>query len=203
MKALIAIPSCARDRHNRVPRQRELLKGYDHFYFYGAGNSYSQHYPFGHKDEVFLPVRDDWEALPEKCQQMFMWALDHDYDYVFKTDTDTFIHPDRLMSSGFENHDYTGLVGSMVLRGKMGDCCGGGAGYWLSRKAMICYISNYDATNTFKEGGWQKNEDWCLFKILNNHSDIRPHHDTRYWDLRLGPVPDESTNITVNEWRGE
>jgi hypothetical protein len=200
MKWCVVIPSCYKDRIRRVPAQREMLKAQgtklDVRYFYGAGNTYD-----GSEDETVLPVRDDWTALPEKCRAMFSWAIEHDYDYVFKTDTDTYIHADRLQKAS-ENipGDFVGLVGSMITQGIPGDCCGGGAGYWLSRLAMVTYLQAYGEFQ-MKTANWQKNEDWCLYTILHRNSSIRPTHDPRYWDLRLGKIPDERTNITWNEWR--
>lgn len=196
-KPLIVIPSCYRDRYTRVTKQRPLLKGCDYKYFLGVGNVIDP----TRDDEVILPVGDDWQALPEKCQLAFKWAIEHGYDYVFKTDTDTYVHVDRLLASGYEGFHFIGLVGSMVTQGVYGDCCGGGAGYWLSQTAMLNYLG-YDAQKAVKTANWQKNEDWCLLKILAG-AGVTPHHDSRYWDFRLGPIPDESTNITFNEWNGE
>ena len=193
MKALIAIPSCARDRAGQ-PLQRILLEedGIDYRFFLGVGNSDPAF------DEVILPVRDDYWALPQKVRAAFRWALDHGYDMVFKADRDTFIHADRLLASGREHfqqgHDYVGLVGNP------GDCCGGGAGYWLSRKAIIAYLQNYDE-GQLSLANYQKLEDWCLFTILDRCAQISPVCDRRYWDLRLGPVPDPETNITWNPWK--
>ena len=187
MKALIAIPSCARDRETQH-EQRALLKGADYRFFLGVGNSHPM------QDEIVLPVRDDYMALPEKVRQAFRWALEHDYDYVFKCDRDTYIHADRLMAAVPIWQDFVGLVG------KDGDCCGGGAGYWVSRLAMISYLTA-SAEHQLALANWQKLEDWCLFVTLHRNTQIRPVCDRRYWDLRLGPVPDPDTNITWNPWK--
>lgn len=188
MKALIAIPSCARDRRTQDP-QRALLKGVDYRFFLGAGNHW-----WAAQDEVILPVRDDYMALPAKVRSAFQWALDHDYDYVFKCDRDTFIHADRLMAAVPEGKDFVGLVGNP------GDCCGGGAGYWVSRLAMVSYLQAY-GEHQVTLANWQKLEDWCLFTTLHRNTQIRPVCDRRYWDLRLGPIPDPATNITWNPWK--
>lgn len=188
MKSLILIPSCTRDRAGQ-PSQAELLRGKaDYRFFLGAGNSMPA------DDEVILPVRDDYMALPSKVRAAMQWALDHDYDYIFKCDRDTFIHADRLMAAIPEGQDYVGLVGNE------GDCCGGGAGYWVSRLAMVTYLQAY-GEHQVTLANWQKMEDWCLNTVLHRNSQIRPVCDRRYWDLRLGPVPDPKTNITWNPWK--
>jgi hypothetical protein len=191
MKSLIVIPSCTRDRAGQ-DAQRELLRGYDYRFFLGVGNSYSAL----DRDEVILPVRDDYMALAEKVRQAFGWALDHEYDYCFKCDRDTFIHPDRLMAALPEGKDYVGLVGNP------GDCCGGGAGYWLSRHAMSVYLQNAGHESRANWAKWHNFEDWCVFTTLDrSNPKISPQCDRRYWDLRLGPVPDPETNITWNPWK--
>lgn len=194
MKPIVLIPSCARDRHGLQQHQREMLTGIiEYRYVLGAGNSDAA------EDELILPVRDDYIALPTKMRAAFRWALEYEYDYVFKTDTDVFIHADRLLASGLEHfqsgHDFVGLVGNP------GDCCGGGAGYWLSRKAIIAYLESYDERQ-IALAPRQQLEDWCLFWCLDRANPrISPVCDRRYWDLRLGPVPDQETNITWNPWK--
>jgi hypothetical protein len=190
MKALIAIPSCARDRALQFT-QRALVEqdGIDYRFFLGAGNCAPAF------DEVILPVRDDYWALPAKVRAAFRWALEHEYTHVFKCDRDTFVHVDRLLAAVPVEHDFVGLVGNP------GDCCGGGAGYWLSRHAMITYLENYDERQPAL-ANYQRLEDWCLFTVLDRASPrLSPVCDRRYWDLRLGPVPDPETNITWNPWK--
>lgn len=188
--------------------QAALLQnaGIDFRFFLGVGNAEPRAY------EVILPVRDDYWALPAKVRQAFRWALeqrepsgDLTYSHVFKCDRDSFIHADRLLSHYLEIRtqglEYVGLVGSYHLRKEYGDCCGGGAGYWLSRKAIEVYLRGYDEAQ-LATAPYQTLEDWCVFTILDrSNPKISPVSDSRYWDLRLGPVPDESTNITWNPWK--
>src|SRR3954469_6866325 len=101
MKPIVLIASCARDR-NTQESQAQLLRGIiDYRFVLGAGN-YS--HSFGNtlpnrNDELILPVRDDYVALPVKMRAAFRWAIENEYDYVFKCDRDTFIHADRLLAS--------------------------------------------------------------------------------------------------------
>src|SRR5438309_346808 len=158
MKPIVLIASCARDRaeqHLQAPLLRGII---DYRFVLGAG---SQYLTIGERnDELILPVRDDYVALPVKMRAAFRWAVENEYDYVFKCDRDTFIHADRLLASAREHfeagHDFVGLVGNP------GDCCGGGAGYWLSRNAIIAYLTAYDE-NQIALAPRQRLEDWCLF----------------------------------------
>lgn len=68
---------------------------------------------------------------------------------------------------------------------------------------MIAYLEAYDERQIALTPR-QQLEDWCLFWCLDRANPrISPVSDRRYWDLRLGPVPDESTNITWNPWKPE
>ena len=194
MKPLIIIPSCARDRATET-HQRKLLHGCEYRFFLGAGNSNPE------SDEVILPVRDDYWALPQKIRQALRWTLEQDeeYSHIFKCDRDTYVHVDRLLDHWTEiaikQLDYVGLVGSP------GDCCGGGAGYWLSRRAIITYLEHYDERQ-INLAPRQRLEDWCLFWTLDRSEPrISPVCDRRYWDMRLGPIENYLDNITWNPWK--
>lgn len=200
MKPIVLIASCARDRATQES-QAALLRGIiDYRFVLGAGNYHvMDNADPRRQDELILPVRDDYVALPVKMRAAFRWAVEHEYDYVFKCDRDTFIHADRLLASAREHfeagHDFVGLVGNP------GDCCGGGAGYWLSRNAIIAYLESYDERQ-IALAPRQRLEDWCLFWCLDRANPrISPVCDRRYWDLRLGSVPDQETNITWNPWK--
>ncbi len=85
-------------------------------------------------DEIVLPVSDAYEALPLKTRGICRWAAEHQYDWLFTCDDDTYVAPERLFGSGFEQYDYVGR-----FRGPSGGYpapyCSGFA-YWLSRRAM-------------------------------------------------------------------
>lgn len=85
-------------------------------------------------DEVMLPVEDTYEGLPAKTRGICRWAVERGYDWIFTCDDDTYVRPERLLSSGFEQYDYVGR-----FRGPSGGYpapyCSG-FGYWLSRRAM-------------------------------------------------------------------
>jgi hypothetical protein len=73
------------------------------------------------------------ECLGYRVREICRWALAHGYDYVFKCDDDTYVYIDRLLKSGFQQFDYSGHVWVGITPNPF---CSGGAGYWLSRKAM-------------------------------------------------------------------
>jgi len=101
--------------------------------------------PVQQADEVWLNVKDWKPSLSEKVVHIIQWAYDHGYDYVFKADLDTYIRVDRLLRSGFENSEYLGWpvrpdgYGGL-WRGRITYYAQGGAGFWLSRKAMKAFL---------------------------------------------------------------
>jgi hypothetical protein len=124
-------------------------------------------------DQVFLDVPDTYAQLPQKTRAMIRWAYDKGYDFLFKCDDDTFVHAERLLQSDFSKHDYSGFARttSVFGAGKEVTHAQGGAGYWLSRKAMAL-ILKYDFT---MEGAEDINVARVLFTL-----GIPPVHDPRY-----------------------
>jgi hypothetical protein len=139
-RMLVAIMSCHKDRLFQQAQRDTWLKeakSADYKFFLGSPSP-----SFQDADEVFLDVDDSYQALSEKTQAMCQWAVDHDYDCMFKCDVDTLVNP-RLATykgehyMGGENADVNvpGFAPNRV------EFCSGGAGYWLSRKSLTI-VSN-------------------------------------------------------------
>lgn len=134
MKVLVAILSCHSLRHLEQTLRETWLKDLptdvDYKFFLGSrgGVHDSSFKPYA-PDEVALSVDDSMQGLTKKLRLVATWAVCHGYDFMFKCDLDTLVRPRLLMSSGFERYDYTG--------GQNGFFASGGAGYCLSRKAMM------------------------------------------------------------------
>ena len=110
------------------------------------------------------------QALSVRQTYLCRWALERNYDFVFKCDDDTYVWVDRLLHSGFANHDYSGYAQDWHNP----PFASGGAGYWLSRKAMLV-IAN--ATR------WMDPEDVWVATTLHS-ARIFLHGDVRYrWNL--------------------
>src|SRR5208282_4893580 len=141
MRVLVAILSCHRDRAiQQAQRDTWLkdLKGVDYRFFLGKPTDQ----PAG--DEVFLDVDDGYLGLSHKTRAMCQWAQGLDYDFIHKTDTDTLINPWTFLHSGFEQYDYMGGENAdkvPALGNRTVQFASGGAGYWLSKKAMAIVAS--------------------------------------------------------------
>jgi hypothetical protein len=130
MKIAIAIMSCVKNAERREAVRRTWVKdipfGIDYFFFVGH---------VGVSDAISLPCGDAYEDCAFKQIEMIKFVKD--YDYVFFCDDDTYVVIDRLMLCGFEAHDYMGCP-CMLYE----ECVAahGGAGFWMSKKAMVAAL---------------------------------------------------------------
>ncbi len=212
-KVLIAVPCCHgydygeykdkrighvdRDTNERVRgirdtwhKQVSAFKSYvDMRFFYGNPAKGKATGVSQTDDEIILDCGDDYISLPAKVQRIYLWAIDHGYDYVFKTDDDTYVYLDRLMSSGFERQDYIGYCYP-----SHGNYITGGAGYWVSKKVMRLLV---DA----KVDDWA--EDKWVGAVLKTHG-IQPVRDARYLPgfnghyVRIEQLPDPHNYISFH-----
>lgn len=130
-------------------------------------------------DEVVLHVPDDLVHIAYKAKAAWQWAWDNGYDYVFNCFCDTYIDIEKLMHSGFEEHDFIGMTYDENR------CPQGGAGYWLSRKSLQTLIATH--VDFWADDGWAG---WTLQK-----SGIHLHHDPRYGQYADGTVPSRQNDI--------
>ena len=147
--------------------------------------------------EVLLPAPDDDRKLVFKVVQMIRWARQHDYTHVFRCNDQIYAVSGRLLKSGYQEHDYAGLVCNGTEWSDWKEFCLGGAGYWLSRKAMDALISA-EITTPFKEGHVEEGHVAMTLAATG----IRPVHDRRYRYTRRvyqDPLPElpDSTNDIV------
>ena len=153
MKTVVGIKSCIRDLnlgHHEVIRQTwgKHLGDVDLLFFVGRKDK-EEFVAAAQADEIVLDVDDSYDALPQKTKAILEFVHGLSYDFCFLCDTDTYIIPERLMRSGFENYDMAGRFGTVHApgtqfryidgRGKYPNLWAypsGGLGYFLSRRAM-------------------------------------------------------------------
>lgn len=177
MKVLIAVVSCARDyaTHELIRQTWAKDASVAVRFFVGNGSKCNG------RDEIWLDVPDDWNGLPAKTQKVCRYAAMNGYDFLFKTDTDSYVSIPRLLRSGFEKYHYSGSCGEQA--NVYPDSCfpANGGGYWLSRRSFEYLADNMNL-------GLGKNcEDWCVFLSLMKGAGIFVHHDPRYAANR--PIP--------------
>jgi hypothetical protein len=135
MSLLIAVMSCQRDRklgHHETIRNRwgDALSDIADTRFFIGGEDRVE--PLA-EDEVWLSVPDDYDHLSTKTMAICNWALENDYDHVFKCDCDTTIFINRFRDYNYKRIDYAGRFwgGQPGERGLYA----AGTGYFLSRRA--------------------------------------------------------------------
>ena len=177
MKVLIAIVSCKRDlpMHQIIRDTWAKECPVDYRFFVGRDCEVDCY------DSVALHAADDWNGLPRKVQEVCRWAADRDYDFIFKTDTDSYVSVQRLLDSNFEKYHYSGCCGAE--ENIYPDSCfpANGGGYWLSRRAFEYLAENMNL------GLGRNCEDWCVFLSLMKGAGIFVHHDLRYRANRPQP----------------
>lgn len=124
-----------------------------------------------------LQVPDDYEQLPLKHKAICRWF--RKCEFIFKCDSDTYAHAERLRNSGFESHDYIGHANPDYP-----GCAFGGPGYWLSKKSLNILADAEWVPAT----GFDTYDDIQVGKILSAQG-IKIHHDPRY-SLYTPVLPD-------------
>lgn len=148
MKLFLAIVSCWKHREmNQAARDTWLQTcSVDYRFVLGQGDGTPE------DDELVLPVSDTYADLTQKAIATIQYALDSGYDYMLHVGRDTYVKVPRVLEAGLEKFDYAGNCG---CQGEMGYCplecfdaerpfhyASGGAGSWLSRKAMELIIAS-------------------------------------------------------------
>jgi hypothetical protein len=178
MKVLIAILSCKRDQVFHQQARETWLKDcpVDYKFFLGC--------PVIASDEVRVQAPDTYRLNADKMKRVVEYALEKEYDFLFKCDIDTYVCVPRLLKSEFEKHDFIGFNGNY-----------GGSGYWLSRKAMSILV---DCPTVRPGDRCRLLDDGWVGYSLSQHG-IFPFQDKRYHSLtKEGPTSEN--DLITSHW---
>jgi hypothetical protein len=198
-KILISILSCHKERHLHQQVRNTWMKnnpGVDVKFFLGLPKLADT------ADEVFLDVPDDFEHVSDKVVASIEWAYTRGYDFKFKCDNDTYVHIPRLLTSGFEKYDYSGLrypysdLPTIFNINERSEAYGG-SGYWLNRSTMKIVLDN---RNSPQYRGAM--EDHWIGAILRRFA-VSNHNDKRYHDSLDGPAPENDYISCHNNHYGD
>jgi hypothetical protein len=100
-------------------------------------------------DEILHASGSDLKThMHLKDQELFRYALSHDFAFCYRCCDDSWVFPDRILKAGLEAYD---LAGNFPCRLRLGgtysvpfafwNYCHGGVGIWLSRKAMEMIVA--------------------------------------------------------------
>lgn len=136
MRISVAIKSCHRNHARRQAIRETWLTTLPTDFFFVLGSP-----RLVIPDTLACDVSDKFEDIAPKVLCACMSALDHNADYLFVCDDDTYVRPARLLASGYEKHDYCGWVRPYGDRSTGGLPYIQGAAYWLSARAMEYVVS--------------------------------------------------------------
>jgi hypothetical protein len=179
MRVLVAIESCFQDRFKHRAQRDTWMKDI---------RLVEKRFFMGDVVDSFLPdeisllgagIPDSYETLSLKTRAICQWAVEQDFDFIFKADTDTVINPRGLAASGFQKYDYSGGFNEDAMPPSLQDRFGGGAiqfasggaGFWLSRKALTL-VANSDKVVSCAE-------DVFVAAVLREHG-IQPTFNSGY-----------------------
>ena len=67
-------------------------------------------------DRLFLDCPESYEMLPRKVHALLAYAVAHlDFDYLFKTDDDTYLDLERFIACDLQGADYVGQFREMPV----------------------------------------------------------------------------------------
>lgn len=159
----------------------------------------------------------DTISMTDKLKQKMNFALEQGfYDYMFSCFPDTYARPERLLLSGFENFDYFGSVFKHPSPGAT-LYCQGGAGYFLSRKAMEiatsnptsylnddCWLGDVLSREDVSLGHTEDFRQWAGSPLRSNNVVTSHLSDSSHYQRRLdlgiaGCILDEQKNWNASE----
>jgi hypothetical protein len=135
---------------------------------------------------------------PIRCHRtklMVKYAYENGYDNIFRVDADAYVWINRLLNSGFEQHDYMGwcLDYPKHLETDIGRrTAHGGIGFFLSRKAMQVIV-NAPVERCIDGKFW--GDIWVGEQLWKRG--IYCHRDTRFLDGSY--PPQHQGNIAAHE----
>jgi hypothetical protein len=156
-RTLIAVVTCLPNMKTWVQAIRETWLGMvpvtmaDVRFFVGRGEL-----PVA-KDVIKLECPDEYHGLPEKVRAITRWAKES-YQWMLKCDDDSVLHPIKLLTSGYEQYEYSGRSNRP---GQYPYSVPFGFNYWLSKRCMQIIAESalphdYDDERWVAEKLWDK-----------------------------------------------
>jgi hypothetical protein len=138
MKALIAVVNANHRTEWRDVIRDTWLKHVpadkaDVVFFTGRGEERARQ-----QDEIELPCDDSYAGLPEKIREIARWFKERSslYHRFLKCDDDVVLHPEMLLASDYNQHEYVGRA-NRVPTPTVPCWVPMGFNYWVSQKSVL------------------------------------------------------------------
>jgi hypothetical protein len=189
----VLIKSCNKNRERRSAQRATwinlLPSDWTYAFFIGAGRTTDE------PDVVSLEVKDDKPNISVKVFRALEWVREEfNPSNVLVVDDDTFLHPQRLVDSGFQRFHCTGLL-RQAHESNNHTPYPQGSAFWLSRKALDLVLSRPDIMLR-EHKLWGVGDDLAIGQCLKGKIPIM--HDDRYTDDVFKPTFPSSKNTIIS-----
>lgn len=130
------------------------------------------------KDTVVLDCKDDYQSLPEKIRAIMRWSHEHGYGHTLKCDDDVVLDVAGLLSSGYDQFDYTGKANRPVTKDTP-YVVPMGFNYWVSRRCAEALVDAELPENSNDDEKWVAHNVWYKLGVaLHDDQRYRLHYGT-------------------------
>jgi len=183
MKILILVLSSVNDIQIEPIKQTWAsykLPEIDIFFYYGKNDLKNT------DRDIYLDVMEKYENMGYKTLKMFEYIKDFEYDYVFRTNTSSYVNQEKLLeflSDKPRDNFYCGI------KGYCGIYFCSGCGYFLSKNLVNMILEN--------KNNWNHDlvDDVALGKLFLNLN-IHPTDIAKRLDIWISEIPYQVKNST-------
>lgn len=141
MKTLIAVNNCFKYLNRRIDCERTWVQiardnGFDCRYVYMSENEYQTDH------DLHFQGKENYENLSLKLSKTIKYALDHNFDYLFKCDDDTYVDLVKFSKEVTIERKAPFYQAIQCHEGKIGHAFGGN-GHLLNRYTMEKIIDKF------------------------------------------------------------
>ena len=186
----IAIKSCHKHAERRQAQIDTWLRDFDGEYFFLVGKPCqpARGITVPWCNTLWCPVSDAFADIAPKVWHACKHALEENITNLFICDDDTYVRPDRLLKSGFQNADYIGWVRPTWMRNgiEYNEPYIQGSAVWLSERAMAHVVESKVMVPGVIDDG-------ALGRALAGKVFLT--HDSRYYPGPVAPLITENNNL--------
>ena len=191
-KRVLVLVLCSRNYLSKISSNaqqniwKKYKQKYEIFHFVGKEDLGSREVNYIDnldKNYLFINTDDGYKSIAEKTLLAFERVnRDYDFDYIFRTNTSSYINFSRLEKFITDNENILDYCGKKLIT-REGDVIASGAGFFLSRKNIELIIDN---KNYYEE---TLPDDVAIARLLKRFN-IYPNDSIRE-DLKKIPSPNK------------
>lgn len=111
VKVLVVTTTCNKFLHRIDAIKNTWSKECDNHLFFIGGDKFERR-----DNLIYLECNDSYEYLTQKTRKLFEYCIEHEtFDYILKTNDDSYIDIKKFLNSNFYNFEYGGYVCSKTI----------------------------------------------------------------------------------------